>query len=792
MTATWVYFRAELHRRWRGWLGLALILGMFGGAVEGAAAGARRTDAAYPILVAWSKAPDVLIYSFPGQSSFANLAPASLERLRHVTAGAQLSTFVAMDPAVITLIAPAGNRVPGSFWRRKILAGRVPDPARPGEVDTSFTLAQAEHLAVGRTLRVVLMTGAGAPVPFRFRIVGIDAAAGEFPPQYGTGTDFVWATPAFYRLHRRGLDSAATTALWLRHGAADIAAVEGEATRLAHGKAVNDYPLGPQADNTEHSLHLQAVALWLLAVVLAVVGLLALGQLLARLTYLESADYPTLRALGMSRRHLLAAGLGRAAVIGVAGSVTALMTAVVLSPLFPVGLAGIAEPDRGIDADWLVLGPGLIASVGTSVACAVFPAWRAATRMTAPGASPGYSRAPGRLLILVASALGSVTGVTGIRLALQRGAGRTALPVRSTIAGAVIGVVALSAALVFSGSLGHLLATPALYGQTWELAVGNLQDGPVAAAGPSVNSDHQVAAWSEAYVGAPIEIRGIQVGSFAMGPGRGASSLMPVLTAGRLPDGAGDIVLGERTLAAIHSRIGATVSVSIEGMSRLTPLRIVGTAVFPTVGDTIGLGAGAALTVAGLHSLAPPGLPFPPFDGILVRFRPDVAAASGSWALASRLERLGPFGVEGPGTPADLLNFGDVQGLPLLLGLGLGVLALATLAHLLVTSVRRRRRDLAVLRTLGFTRRQVRATVAWQAGTLVAVALVIGVPAGIVCGRLVWQLFAHQLGIPPVIEIPVASFALLVTASMALALVIAAPPAEAAARVRPARVLRSE
>jgi hypothetical protein len=60
MAAGWLCFRAELRRRWRAWLALALIVGAFAGVVEAAAAGARRTDAAYPGLLAWSDAPDVL------------------------------------------------------------------------------------------------------------------------------------------------------------------------------------------------------------------------------------------------------------------------------------------------------------------------------------------------------------------------------------------------------------------------------------------------------------------------------------------------------------------------------------------------------------------------------------------------------------------------------------------------------------------------------------------------------------------------------------------------------------
>ena len=155
--------------------------------------------------------------------------------------------------------------------------------------------------------------------------------------------------------------------------------MEREISRLAGGKAVNDYPFGTQAANTEHSIHLQAVALWLLAGLLALLGLLILGQLRARLTVLESASYGTLRAVGMSPAQLTAAGLARAAMIGAAGAVLAAVLALAASPLFPVGLAAIAEPHPGINADWLVLGLGMAGVVIATVSCAAWPARRAAT-----------------------------------------------------------------------------------------------------------------------------------------------------------------------------------------------------------------------------------------------------------------------------------------------------------------------------------------------------------------------------------------------------------------------------
>ena len=64
--------------------------------------------------------------------------------------------------------------------------------------------------------------------------------------------------------------------------------------------------------------------------------------------------------------------------------------------------------------------------------------------------------------------------------------------------------------------------------------------------------------------------------------------------------------------------------------------------------------------------------------------------------------------------------------------------AILALALTLTTSVRRRRRDLALLKTLGFTRRQLAATVAAQASIVALLGIVVGVPVGIVAGRSLW------------------------------------------------------
>jgi hypothetical protein len=129
---------------------------------------------------------------------------------------------------------------------------------------------------------------------------------------------------------------------------------------------------------------------------------------------------------------------------------------------------------------------------------------------------------------------------------------------------------------------------------------------------------------------------------------------------------------------------------------------------------------------------------------------------------------------------------------PLVLAALLGMLAATTLAHLLVTSIRRRRRDLAVLKTLGFSSVQVRGAVASQATTLGIVAAVVGIPIGAACGRWVWIVFARQLGIVPRPAAPAVMFLVLGLAVLVVANLIAVLPGRAAARVQPALVLRSE
>jgi ABC-type antimicrobial peptide transport system permease subunit len=97
-----------------------------------------------------------------------------------------------------------------------------------------------------------------------------------------------------------------------------------------------------------------------------------------------------------------------------------------------------------------------------------------------------------------------------------------------------------------------------------------------------------------------------------------------------------------------------------------------------------------------------------------------------------------------------------------------------------------------VLKTLGFTRWEVLRTVAWEASALAAAVLVVGVPLGVIAGRVGWALFANATGIASQATVNVPLVLLAIPATLLLANVIAAWPGWAAARLRPAQVLRSE
>ena len=132
--------------------------------------------------------------------------------------------------------------------------------------------------------------------------------------------------------------------------------------------------------------------------------------------------------------------------------------------------------------------------------------------------------------------------------------------------------------------------------------------------------------------------------------------------------------------------------------------------------------------------------------------------------------------------PAEIVNYKSMGTMPAVLAGGVAAGTVAALGLTLVASVRRRRRDLALLKTLGFTRGQLAAAVAWQSTVVAVVGLVVGVPLGIAAGRWLWLAFARELSAVPDPVVPAASIALAAVAALVLANLVAAVPGRQAAR----------
>ncbi len=224
-----------------------------------------------------------------------------------------------------------------------------------------------------------------------------------------------------------------------------------------------------------------------------------------------------------------------------------------------------------------------------------------------------------------------------------------------------------------------------------------------------------------------------------------------------------------------------------------TPLRVVGRVVLPGLGtypgsDKTALGEGALLTRAALRKLGP-DFGAGPF---LVRLAPGADRATLSRSLRGLSPDPTAVTVIGLERPSDIVSYEHVRSTPLLLAGLLALLAIGTVAHALVTAVRRRRRDLALLKTLGFTRQQISGSVAWQATTLAALALCFGIPVGVIVGRWAWTALADDLGTLAEPIVPLLALLLCVPVVLLVANLVAYVPGRIAARLRPATVLRSE
>jgi len=840
----WYRLRATFAQRWPGYLSLVLLIGLVGGLAMGSIAGARRTQSSYPEFLASTNPSDLYFTAFGtgGPAGSGNgshsVTGAEIARLAHVKRVASslnllvapLTRHGAPDLADVARLNTGGS-IDGENVtqdRVAVVRGRMANPHKANEFVTTAEGARLLGIHVGQTIPLgvyslaqTILPAFGTPsVPPRIRIDGTLVGIVVFNDQVvqddvDTFETEVLFTPALTKLSL----AYATTAqfgLQLDRGDRDVSVVEKELVHLVPPGTVYEFHRVSLIEaRVERVVKPESIALAVFGGIAAAAALVIGGLAISRQLQRGAADLGVLRSLGADPATTAADGLLGLLAAVVLGSLLAAGVAVGLSPLAPIGPVRPVYPTPGFTIDWAVLGGGTLLLILGLVVVAAALAYRTLPYRVARRSRSERDRTSSVARAAAAAGL-SAPGVVGIRFALEP-ARRTSAPVRSALIGAALAVITVTATVTFASGLHTLVSRPALYGWNWNYllfpgnqnipqeALTRLRHDPDVAAASGVSPEQATIDKQEV----PILI-----GTPGVNPG-------PPILSGHAVAAADQIVLGGQTLLQLHKHVGDTVVLSYGAPQNApiyvppTRLVIVGTATFPAIGypssvaDHTSMGTGAMVSTrvepAALRKAETKSDPL--LNGpsmVLVRLRPGVSAAAGradlqhvvhaiNKVLASDPDAGGnSIALLGVQRPAEIVNYQSMGITPVLLASGLALGAVMALGLTLAETVRRRRHDLALLKTLGFTRRQLSAVTAWQASVAAVVGVVVGIPIGIAVGRQLWTLFARDINAVPVPTVPVPSILLIGAGAIVLANIVAALPGRLAARTPTALALRAE
>ena len=579
MTPVWFVARSRIRGRWRSWSAIVAVIVVAGAAVMTLTAGARRAETVYPRFLKSSNVPDVVVESGAG-IGLADLDPSRVAALPQVAQSAFVPVYFSLGRTGAGRLIPPRTAAPvvadstvfaGGLERVKILSGRRARLDRPDEMVADFSLEKSYGIGVGSTLTIRFTTPAGLPGLFtglnngtpeslevgplvNFHVVGLGAIAGQFPPVASAGLPLLWMTPAFASQYASQLAHTNTVAVRLRRGDADLNAFKSAVEQMAAGRPVLFHTQGDSTAAVERSFRSQAISLYILAALLALVAILVVGQALTRQAWAQSGDIGLL-AIGMTRGQRAAAFATQALLGGAVGATAAVAVAYLLSPLMPLGLARIADPAPGFSVDAPVLGGVLVIAAAVTGALAAVQGWRAEGRLTASSQPPATLARP------VGSWL-PVGAVVGLGFALRSPRGGRAMSPRAAISGIVVGLLTVTATVVFGASLGHLISTPRLWGATWQARVGD-GFGPdtAGAIGSGLRADPWVRDLAAGSAG-QLQLDGrVRVDAFAVDVVKG--SISPLVLQGRVPKAADEIFVGTAALRSLGAAVGDRVTVAV-------------------------------------------------------------------------------------------------------------------------------------------------------------------------------------------------------------------------------------
>jgi hypothetical protein len=696
------------------------------------------------------------------------------------------------------------SMVPGAEWgegpKTRLIAGRLPSDDAADEIAINETGAE-EWGGIGSEVELTTLS----PEQFSaFVQYDFDEPAGPRIPVHVTGIvrdiEDVSDAPEPYFMPSRG---------FLDRWGDEVAHVTGLALVNADPHRVDDVvaslqeAVGPHFDvaaaveqddfakRVRDTVDVEVAVLGVFAVAAGLSGLLVIGQALARSAGSSTTDQQTLRALGLDqRRQVLAttATLMPAIVLGTLGAVP---LAVAVSPLFPRGLARLAEPNRGlwVDAPVVVIGALLVLLMVATLT--LLTSWRA-VRAAAPPQIHGTRRFA--VVDRLAASVPAVPGL-GTRFALERDRRRGLAGGLAGVAGAAVLVGGLVGVATVERSRDHLLADSRLFGADWDLEMSFYGVEDQESVLEQLASDPDVDAVGTRYsllaADGELEVRSDQGRSVAEPTAYDwyKGSRPPVVSEGR-PPGTGEAAIGTELADRLHSSIGDTIVV--EGYDGDVALRVTGWLVNPGADE---LDAGFVVTRDTLEEMraqdCPPGDESSrcriEAEGAGVAFR----AGADHEDTTARLLKAQPTLVP-PSAPSIVDNLGQIGSTPWLLAGFLVLIGVAGLAHSLTVSVRRHRHDVAVVRALGLRPGQARSVVRWQSAVPAALGAGLGLAIGVFVGRVIWQRIVHGVGALVSVEVSPSIVLLAPVLALGLALLLAVVPGRRVAHLRPALELRAE
>lgn len=673
-----------------------------------------------------------------------------------------------------------------NFDRPLLRSGRL--PAGPDEIAVNRFAAETLGLGPGDrvsgpTLRTEDMdevfTGVGFPGfvgdVLDLEVVGVVERGIDLSGRSGSSGPSALASPAFAQTYGDSVGSYVTE---VRLRTEDTSAAQVGRVTAAAAEIVGEFEVG--VETTEESWsgaardasRAMGLAVGAFASISALAGLFVVLQAVGREVSVSARSNQTLRSIGMTRRGRVLAAVTPVFVAATIGVALGILGAVGVSGLFPIGDSRFAEVSPGLRFDpWLLV-------AGLAV-LAVAGGWAARTAwvVTRPALSvPPEVR---RRLVDRITGLGVSPPVAiGVRMAVVPGTGTRSLPVRSALVGAAVAVIAVTSVLVTTRTADAVASDPARFGWVWSTLPDDLSDDTEATAQRAAEVEGVESIAGLAF--ATVSIGGDSVPAASLEPVHGWMAFEQVR--GRQPVGPSEVALAP----GLADELGVDIGDSIELDSRSggpTRVAVVGIVVAPPIDD---IRRDIVVSPEGMEAFAQsePGV------YVAIGYADDADVA----AVEKNLEALGYRFTESarPTPPSEVEQFRVLRSMLVTLLAFLAILGATGLLHFLFATTRRRGRDLAVLRALGFERRWVRRTITCQAATTAVIGLLFGVPLGIVAGRMVWRVTVSSLGIIDAPSTPWVQLVVVCVAAVAGAVVVSWWPATIAARREAQDQLRAE